>query len=1035
MSKNTKKRKGLAILLIAALLITTMQPLITEVAYAGKNDKLSWDEYKVSKDGKTVYIDPDDYNVTENTGQQDNAGYAFRQALRDIQTSNGDAKNADTIIIQGDIRVSEGENQSSWAPTVAKMNVTVKGDGKPTIWVENYHNYFLRGYRSYITLENLVIDGSANNRLIQGGCLYGEDTDFILKNATIQNFDKKGAYNDGSAPDDYGKMGKGIYGGAAVMLFSDGFSSSEEVPISSFKMDANSKILNCHSYEAGGDASVDYDFGAIGGAVYLEGIALNHTMEVELNGEINGGNGSAVYAKWCDITMGSNSYIHNGEGIYGGAMQLSGSGLVMDGSKIENCEGTYGGALYIDAGEQRDVLSGHTSTVEGKVISLNSGTIQNCTAKQGGAVYAEKYKVKVGDTHEKDNVMYDEYDYRPADHVGDYPYITFGGMNIYNNSAEEGGAIYNNRSYLEIKGGNISGNTASKDGGAVYKTKKASVILSGGVFENNTAGDEGHDIYAITISNLYGYSYDNDRDEEKYAQNNREYLYVKGSPKISTPIHINNAEQKSAENDASPVQVLGPVSETLKFDFEAMGKDNGTEHDPLIVGCGTGYESDFDNRNQSAQYHTNMYEMTYDDFMNLIVAQIDSYAVSYNGGRSNGEYGAYFPGLFSVDDKIEGRAYTYNSISAIDKAPVSEKYGCDRPASEIIYISSNGNDSTGDGSKENPVKTYNKARQLMKNKITLTEKDKDGVEHVTGIYYINSIAALTPLTSEMGVPDNMKDMIWYSVDHPGASINDVPGDLAREGKELTFEVKWPDGYELHDNSKNDVTWMVLKGDMPRSRTTTDFKGTNYIGIMPAEPVMILADSGQVNYIKSMEFDLSNIPDPDNYTDTSFLTIKSAKAGDRNGNTEDLTEEQIIATFGSMDLPVEWKVAGAEEFGFDEDEAYAVFSLDTGFIKNAGNGYAIAEDIEIKVNNKVATTSVNSFENCDVAHMLNKDKLPELNKPEVSLNGDEVVEVSNEGITNPISLTVSGVYEFTKPVRWTILTALRASCFPHSYTRR
>lgn len=978
---------------------------------------LTSSEYEVSKDGKTVYIDPNDYEGDTASDKQTKAGYAFILALRNIQTGNGDAKNADTIIIYGDIRVKEGQNQSSWNPTVAKMSVTIKGDGKPTIWVENYHNYFLRGYRSNITLENLVIDGSGNNRIVQGGCLYGEDAKFTLKNVTIQNFTKYGEYDDGSAPDDYGERGEGIYGGAAIMLFTDSFSgdSDNQTPRSAFKMDENSKIINCYAYDALGDTAAE----STGGAVYLEGIALNHMMTVELNGEINGGNGSAVYAKWCDISMGNKAYIHDAYGEYGGAMQLLGSGLIMNGSKIENCTGTYGGAIYVDAGEQRNVLSGASSTIEGKVISLNSGTIQNCTATKGGAVYADKYKVKVGDTYQNDNSLTDDYDYRPTGYSGDYPFVTFGGVNLYNNSAEYGGAIYNDRSYIEIKGGTLSGNTASKDGGVVYKTKKASVILSGGVFENNTAEGKGQDIYAITISNLYGYSYENDKDEEKYAQNQREFLYVKGSPKISTPIHINNAEQKSAENNASPVQVLGPVNETLKFDFEAMGKDNGTEHDPLILGCGTTFAGYTDKRNNNAGYLPKKYDITHDDFMNLIIAQIDSYAVSYNGGRSEGEYGAYFPGFFSVDDKIEGLAYTYNSISAVDKAPVSEKYGCDRPASEIIYISSNGNDSTGDGSKENPLKTYNKARQLMKNKITLTEKDKDGVWQVTGIYYINSIASLTPLTPEMGVPDNMKDMVWYSVDHPGASIHEVPGDLAREGKELTFEVNWPDGYDSNNKNTDNVTWMVFKGDLPRSATTTNNYGTDYIAIMPEEPVMILADTGQVDYIKSVELDLSNIPDPDNYTETSFLTIKSAESGNRNGNTENLTEEQIIAAFGSLDLPVEWKVAGAEEFGFDEDEAYAVFSLDTGFIKNAGVGYAIAEDIEIKVNNKVATTRVNSFESCDVAHMLNKDKLPELNKPEVSLNGDNVIEVSNEGITNPISLTVSGVYEFTKPVRWTI----------------
>ena len=448
------------ILLVIAIMFAVCSVLLFAADDVFGAKKLSWDQYEVSKDGKTVYIDPDDYEGDTIQDRQDNAGEALIVALRDIQTGNGDAKNANTIIIQGDICVDEGQYQSNWNPTVASMSVTMKGDGKPTIWVETYHNYFLRGYHSDITLENLVIDGSGNTRLVQGGCLYGEDAKFTLKNVTIQNFTKLGEYDDGqSAPDGYGDRGEGIYGGAAVMLFTESFSGSTEdyTPWSSFKMDENSKIINCYSKMS--DVSGNhYEPGAIGGAVYLEGIAQNYPMTVELNGEIDGGNGSAVYAKWCDISMGNKAYIHDAYGEYGGAMQLSGSGLTMNGSKIANCEATYGGALYIDAGEQRNSIdANHPSDLETKIIHLNSGTIQNCTAtKDGGAVYADKYKMKAGSVHDKENVMYDEYGYDPIDYSGDYPYITFGDMNLYNNSAEYGGAIYNNKSYIEIKGGTLS---------------------------------------------------------------------------------------------------------------------------------------------------------------------------------------------------------------------------------------------------------------------------------------------------------------------------------------------------------------------------------------------------------------------------------------------------------------------------------------------------------------------------------------------------------------------------------------------------
>ena len=61
---------------------------------------------------------------------------------------------------------------------------------------------------------------------------------------------KRGAYDDGvSAPDndyDYGNKGEDIFGGAAVMLFTESFygDTASQTPYSSFKMDANSKIFS-----------------------------------------------------------------------------------------------------------------------------------------------------------------------------------------------------------------------------------------------------------------------------------------------------------------------------------------------------------------------------------------------------------------------------------------------------------------------------------------------------------------------------------------------------------------------------------------------------------------------------------------------------------------------------------------------------------------------------------------------------------------------------------------------------------------------
>lgn len=117
----------------------------------------------------------------------------------------------------------------------------------------------------------------------------------------------------------------------------------------------------------------------------------------------------------------------------------------------------------------------------------------NIAAKQGGAI---------------DNYFYASNKNSNAVYVGNSSFI--------NNTAENGGAIYNHGSdslqkgnpqvaSIEIDGGTFTNNIATLAGGAIFNEKDATVILSGtNIFSGNTANGKANDIYNAGTLNVSG---------------------------------------------------------------------------------------------------------------------------------------------------------------------------------------------------------------------------------------------------------------------------------------------------------------------------------------------------------------------------------------------------------------------------------------------------------------------------------------------------------------------------------------------------
>lgn len=975
------KKTSVKITAVALVLVMLCQ-LVPTTVFAKKETKYNSDEYQVS--GSNVIIDPEKYNGDTAQKRAEKAGSALFYALYHMRSGNGPGAGCTTIILKDDIYV----NPSNFDMINNKQtrSVTIKGEksggGQVKITQGPSENYLFRFEDATLTLENIILDGAENKGIAlfvdwdnlenedewekyAGGAFWGCEASFYLKNSTIQNFKKSGPIGSSFG----GGKGYNIRGGAAVMMFDDPQEGANNIEYHyTFSMDENSKILNCTdlSYEY-------YSAGGKGGnVIHIEGKRTEESMKVDLAGEISGSDQTAIYCKLAHVTISPTTHIHNchSEKGNGGALQLIACGLKMSGGLIENCSAENGGAIYIDAGESNAYMGKYCYI---GTHQFTGGTIQNCSAQYGGAIYIENYQIK--NKLEQSTVLNDDYLYFAYDTENDtiattgdkVIHVNLNGVNLLNNTATyNGGAVMNKKGFVVLNSGTVANNTA-KNGGGFYKDFDANFFLYGGTVKDNTVTGEGKDIYL---------------DTNKFSDCN--YFVFKGNFEVGSPIFVSNNNYGAyvGSYDINRIIVAGKVEKPVYFDFQKVFNGSGQLYYLM-----SGYNLELGQENNRALtnmgINSNPYELTVEDFKNIVIVPVNSDSVN--------EYGTMFP-IFIEHEKLttEDNHHTIQGCRTTD-------------SNTLIHISANGNDETGDGSIEKPVKTYAKAREIMGQKLIYSQTSTETV-----YFYRNSVAVIGSVTPDMGVPDEMLPMLWYTFERQNCFEYWSMGSYSREGKKVQLR--------LEDTTipENSVNWIVLEGEITPTISETDF-----VFNMPATSVSLVADIGQVMYAKDIQLKL-DVPDPDNVQETSFATIESVTVANYKGeNEKKLSAQEIIDTFGSDTVNITWKKVEAGNFGLTKDEPYALFALDTSFIKNGGSGFAMPEDVKISVNGYESAVRVDSCEKCSVAHLVRRNNIPDLPTPEVLLTSSDDVQATNKGATNIISVTTNGIYEYTKPIKWKI----------------
>ncbi|MCL2642543.1 MAG: hypothetical protein FWD52_03390 [Candidatus Bathyarchaeota archaeon] len=229
------------------------------------------------------------------------------------------------------------------------------------------------------------------------------------------------------------------------------------------------------------------------GGIYNGGIFLMHNGEISGNTAINGGGvfNRGVFRMFGGEIAG-NSAGNNGGGVYneaGGTFEMSGGKIFGNTAATGGGIINYGGVIFIDytfTGTYTKEISGYDQhegsfTLSGGVIAGNTawrgGGVGNCGVFiMNGGVISDN--TGIGSGGGVDNGC------ASSSFVGNFE---MSGGEIYGNTAEKGGGVYNffNSLFSLTGSGVISGNTAKWGGGGVCIDNDFD--MSGGVISDNTA--------------------------------------------------------------------------------------------------------------------------------------------------------------------------------------------------------------------------------------------------------------------------------------------------------------------------------------------------------------------------------------------------------------------------------------------------------------------------------------------------------------------------------------------------------------------
>ncbi|MFA6027666.1 MAG: choice-of-anchor Q domain-containing protein [Patescibacteria group bacterium] len=264
----------------------------------------------------------------------------------------------------------------------------------------------------------------------------------------------------------------------------------------------------------------NYDYYLGGGGILSYGAVLEMTNVKLQNNKIYGAEGGGAY-------LNRDAYLTNCV-ITGNYSDSIGGGLYhwdrlnIEGSTITNNTADYnGGGIYFDCEDPENSCNDwYYLRIEHSSISHNQ------SGRDGGGLYAQG-EAYIKKTDISDNIA----ESGGGIYVEIYNNIMLNKVNMYRNSAEKGGAIYNGN-HVQVKKSLLADNNAALKGGGIYNEDTIfvgnstlynnSAVLGGGIY-NHSAGQQ-----KILFSTIYGNDASN-KGGAIYQENKGVYFQIKNS--------------------------------------------------------------------------------------------------------------------------------------------------------------------------------------------------------------------------------------------------------------------------------------------------------------------------------------------------------------------------------------------------------------------------------------------------------------------------------------------------------------------------
>lgn len=268
--------------------------------------------------------------------------------------------------------------------------------------------------------------------------------------------------------------------------------------------------------------------GTHGGAITAEVGTINVTNSAFVDNQTKNGNGGALCLTGkitANLSGGENVFESNTASANGGAIYTNNSTISVEDYTFNGNTAKAGGAVYVNDTGNVEKITGSTfnsnkatgtdvdlsgncvdgggaifvvgkvSSIEGCTFDSNLGQDGGAIALSGGAVnnlkdsyfYSNKTVKSDAGKGGRGGAIYN----RGANSGLTIESCVFGGSDLGNTSAADGGAIWANRQTTITGTGTFEGNSSSAGGGAVYVTGSSVVIVSGQAFTNNRASNGG----------------------------------------------------------------------------------------------------------------------------------------------------------------------------------------------------------------------------------------------------------------------------------------------------------------------------------------------------------------------------------------------------------------------------------------------------------------------------------------------------------------------------------------------------------------